>query len=268
MTYRLLALDLDGTLLDRRMAISPEVRVAVAAAQQRGVLVTIATGRTFHATMPYIEALDIRDPVICYQGGAIFDSRTGAMSDAVTMSGALAAEVVRSMLETDLFCLVYADEKLYIAERRAELDFYLTFHPEGVDLVVEPELAALTETLRPLKVQFTAEPALVDRMLPLLEQRFAGRLSALRAHDHFGEFTPLGISKGNALARLATSLGIPREQVIAIGDHENDVQMIEWAGLGLAMGNAIPLAVAAADATIPSVEENGVAWAIERYILR
>jgi hydroxymethylpyrimidine pyrophosphatase-like HAD family hydrolase len=89
----------------------------------------------------------------------------------------------------------------------------------------------------------------------------------VRSHSLFGELTALGISKGSALAALAARMGIAREQVVAIGDHENDLPMIEWAGLGLAMGNAIPAARALADAVIPSVQEAGVAWAIERYIL-
>lgn len=268
MTYRLLALDLDGTLLDARMQISPRVRAAVAAAQTQGVVVTIATGRTFRATMPYVETLGLRGPVICYQGGAIFDPLIGAISDPVTIAGPVAAEAAQMMLDLDLFCMVYAEEILYVAERRAELDYYLTFHPEGVDLIVTPDLVEVTKTLAPLKLQFTATPALVDAKLPLFGPAFAGRLAVLRAHDHYGELTPLGVSKGRALAKLAQALDISQAEVVAIGDHENDIEMIAWAGLGLAMGNGIATAQAAANAVLPTVAEDGVAWAIEHYILR
>ncbi len=100
-----------------------------------------------------------------------------------------------------------------------------------------------------------------------MAEHFNERLAVLRSHALFGELTAPGVSKGAALKTLAARLGIPREQVVAIGDHENDLQMIAWAGLGLAMGNAIPAVREAADAIIPTVEEAGVAWAIKRYLL-
>jgi hydroxymethylpyrimidine pyrophosphatase-like HAD family hydrolase len=107
----------------------------------------------------------------------------------------------------------------------------------------------------------------VEREIAGLTARFANRLSVVRSHAIFGELTALGVSKGAALAALAERLHVPREQVIAIGDHENELPMIEWAGLGLAMGNAVAPVREAADAVIPPVTESGVAWAIERYIL-
>lgn len=268
MPYRLLALDLDGTLLDHRMQITPAVKAAVAAAQAQGVIVTIATGRTFRATMPYAEALELHGPLICYQGGAVFDSTTGAMTQPVALPGMLAAEGVQLMLDLGMFCLVYADEKLYIAdETRPEFDFYMTFHPEGVDFVVAPDLVKTTQTLNPLKVQLTAPAEAIDQIVSRFTDTFAGRMDVLRAHDHFLELTPLGISKGRSLEALARSHGIPRERVVAIGDHFNDMEMILWAGLGLAMANGAPEVKAAADAVVPSVGEDGVAWAIQKYVL-
>lgn len=268
MPYRLLALDLDGTLLDRRMEITPAVKAAVAAAQAQGVIVTIATGRTFRATMPYVETLGLHGPVICYQGGAVFDSTTGAMTQPVTLPGPLAAEGAQLLLDLGMFCLVYANEKLYIADdTRPELDFYLTFHPEGVDCIVAPNLVEVTTTLQPLKVQTIATTEAIEQVVPQLTAAFAGRMDVLRAHDHFLELTPLGISKGKSLETLARALGIPREQVVAIGDHFNDVEMIQWAGLGLAMANGAPEVQASADAVVPSVGEDGVAWAIRHYVL-
>lgn len=268
MPYRLLALDLDGTLLDQRMTVTPRVRAAVVAAQSRGVTVTIATGRTFRATLPYAQMLDLHGPLICYQGGAIFDAQTGAMSNIVPLAGPLAAEGAQLMLDLGLFCLVYAAEKLYIADdTRPELAYYRSFHPEGIDLIVAPDLAVVTATLQPLKVQFTAEPAIIDQYAPQFIERFTGRLEVLRAHDHYLELTPLGVSKGHALATLAAQLEIPREEVMAIGDHFNDLEMIRWAGLGLAMANGAPAVQAEADGVVPTVGEDGVAWAIERYLL-
>jgi Cof subfamily protein (haloacid dehalogenase superfamily) len=265
--YKLLALDLDGTILGPALDIKPEVARAITAAQARGVRVTLATGRMFGSTVPYARQLDIHDPLICYQGALIRDPITGEIYQHVVAPGNLAAEAIVMLQERDIFVIAYIEERLCAAERRPELDLYLQWHPQGIEVVIDSDLAAMAAAHAPTKLLFVADTEVVERETARLAAHFAGRLSVVRSHALFGELTALGISKGAALAALAARLGVPREQVVAIGDHENDLPMIEWAGLGLAMGNAIPAVRAAASAIIPPVEEAGVAWAIERYIL-
>lgn len=267
MSYKLLALDLDGTTLGPALNIDPAVSDAIAAAQAHGVRVTIATGRMFASTVPYARQLNIHDPIICYQGALIRDPISGEIYQHVVTPGDLAAEAIEMLRERNIFTIAYIDERLCAAERRPELDQYLQWHPEGIEVVIDPDLAAMARERAPTKLLFVTEPPIVERETARLAEHFAGRLSVVRSHALFGELTALGISKGSALAALAARLQIARQQVVAIGDHENDLPMIEWAGLGLAMGNAIPAARAIADGVIPSVEEAGVAWAIERYIL-
>ncbi|MBK9712089.1 MAG: HAD family phosphatase [Kouleothrix sp.] len=267
MNYRLLALDLDGTTIGPGLDIDPAVSRAIEAAQARGVRVTLATGRTFGATRPFARRLHIHDPLICYQGAMVCDPLTAEIYEHEVTPGHLAAEAVDLLRDRDIFVFAYIDERLCVAERRPELDMYLTWHPEGVDLVVEPDLAGLVAAQPPTKLLFVADPPVVELETARLAEHFAGSLSVVRSHALFGELTALGISKGAALERLAARLEIPREQVVAIGDHENDLPMIAWAGLGLAIGNAIPSVRALADAILPPVEQAGVAWAIERYIL-
>jgi Cof subfamily protein (haloacid dehalogenase superfamily) len=289
-SYSLLALDLDGTTLGPGLEIQPAVADAIAAAQARGIQVTLATGRMFGATLPYARHLNISAPLICYQGAVIRDPVSGELYAHVGMPGDLAAEAIEMLLAAGIFVIAYIDERLWVAERRPELDLYLQWHPEGAEIVVAPDLAAVAaaslerllaqgesvatpdlataaSTQSPTKLLFIADEPVVEREVARLAAHFDGRLSVVRSHLLFGELTAPGISKGAALATLAARLGVPRERVVAIGDQANDLPMIEWAGLGLAMGNAIPAVRAAADAVIPPVEEAGVAWAIERYIL-
>lgn len=268
MAYRLLALDLDGTILDAMLTLPDAVIDAVAEAQRRGVLVTLATGRTFAATAPFARRLGITGPVICYQGGLVLDVASATVRARFPMRGDLAAAATNRLLASDLFVLVYGEERLYIREYRPELELYMQFHPEGVEIIVEPNLAAMTAEIAPLKVQFIAEPPIVERELALLAREFGEQLTVIRSHAIFGEFTPLGVSKGAALAALAEQVGIAREQVAAIGDHENDLSMIRWAGLGMAVGNAIPEVLAVADVVLPPVEQAGVAEGIWRYLLK
>ena len=267
MSYRLLTLDLDGTLMDSSLIIDERVRDALAAAQLRGVHVTLATGRMFGATLPFARQLDIKDPLICYQGAMVRDPMTNEMYYHVTMPRELGVEGIRLLLAAGIFVIAYIEERLCVAERRAELDLYLRWHPEGAEVVVADDLPAMVATTPPTKLLFVADPLVVERELACLAEHFGERLNVVRSHALFGELTAPGISKGAALMSLAAHLGISREQTIAIGDQENDLSMITWAGLGLAMGNAIPEVRAIADAIIPTVAEAGVAWAIERYIL-
>jgi Cof subfamily protein (haloacid dehalogenase superfamily) len=267
LTYQLVALDLDGTVMDRDLVIPPAVRAAIGAAQARGIHVTLATGRMFGAALPFASALGIRTPLICYQGALIRDPLNGAVLEHTGMPGEEAAEAATALLAADIFVIAYVEERLCIAERRAELDYYLQFHPEGAEIVVAPDLPAMLRDAPPTKLLFVAEPAVVERELARLSLRFAHRLVVTRSHEHFGELTAPGISKGVALAHLAAHLGIPRERVVAIGDQENDLPMIEWAGLGLAMGNAIPAVKKAAAAILPSVQDAGVADGLRRFVL-
>jgi Cof subfamily protein (haloacid dehalogenase superfamily) len=266
-SYQLLALDIDGTIVGNDLTILPAVAAAITTAQARGIRVTLATGRMFGATLPFAQQLRIHDPLICYQGGMVRDPVTGEIYAHVTMDGGLAAQAVELLRAAGVFVIAYVDERLCVFERRAELDTYLGWHPEDTEVVVAPDLAGYIARTPPTKLLFLAQPETVGRELVRLAAHFESRLAVLRTHALFGELTAPGVSKGAALKTLAERLGIPRERVVAIGDQENDLPMIAWAGLGLAMGNAIPAVREIADAIVPTVEEAGVAWAIERYFL-
>ena len=265
--YRLVALDLDGTVMGHDLVIPEAVREAIGAAQAAGVVVTLATGRMFGATIPFARQLGIDAPLICYQGALIRDPLSDEVLLATNMPGNEAAEAVRSLLDRDIFVLAYIDERLHIAERRAELDHYLSLHPEGAEIVVSDDLPAEVRAAAPTKLLFIAEPAIVAAELARLRAHFGERLSVTRSHAYYGKLTAPGIGKGLALERLAAHLGIPREATLAIGDQENDLSMIAWAGLGLAIGNATPIVKEAAAAVVPPVHEAGVDWAIRRYVL-
>lgn len=267
MRYRLLALDLDGTIVNHDLSIDQRVRDAIAKAQAAGVIVTLATGRMFGAAMPFATTLNINHPLICYQGAVIREAPHGHIRYAATMPGDASAEAVRILLERDIFVVAYIDEVLHIAQRRPELDLYLSYHPEGAEVRLCDDLAAVVAQHPATKLLFVAQPDIVGPTLTYLKTQVGDRLVTTRSHQLFGELTALGVSKGRALAELAAQLDIPQAAVVAIGDQENDLEMVAWAGLGLAMGNAIAPLKAVAKQTIPSIDDAGVAWAIEHLIL-
>jgi Cof subfamily protein (haloacid dehalogenase superfamily) len=265
--YQLLALDLDGTVVNHDLTIDPRVNAAIAAAQAAGIIVTIATGRMYGAALPFATALNIQQPLICYQGAVIREAPSGHIRYAMTMPGAVTAEAVQMLLERDIFVVAYIDEVLHIAQRRPELDLYLSYHPEGAEVRLCDDLPAVVAEHPATKLLFVAEPEIVGPTLAELQRAVGDRLVTTRSHQLFGELTALGVSKGRALAELAQQLGIPQAAVVAIGDQENDLEMVAWAGLGLAMGNAIPALKAIANQTIPSIDDAGVAWAIKHLLL-
>jgi HAD superfamily hydrolase (TIGR01484 family) len=154
--YRLLALDLDGTIVNHDLGIDQRVRTAIANAQAAGVIVTLATGRMFGAAMPFATTLNIHQPLICYQGAVIRDAPHGHIRYAATMPGASTAHAVRLILERDIFVVAYIDEVLHIAERRPELDLYLSYHPEGAEVRLCEDLAAVVATHPATKLLFVA----------------------------------------------------------------------------------------------------------------
>jgi Cof subfamily protein (haloacid dehalogenase superfamily) len=266
---RLLALDVDGTVAGKSRRVSPAVRAAVAAAQARGVYVTLATGREFRSAHRFARDLGLSAPLICSQGAVIRDCVTLDVLHHVPMSGTLAAEAITMLHEADVCVIASIDDKLHIVTDGPAFAGFARYWgaPDPADVVVAPNLAEITRRTPPTKVMFFGDPSIVDRELARISDHFGEALAFVRSDVSVGEMIAPGLSKGIALAAVADRLGVERDQVIAIGDEENDVPMLQWAGLGLAMGNAPDAVKRMADAVIPSVDDDGVAWAIDRYIL-
>jgi Cof subfamily protein (haloacid dehalogenase superfamily) len=266
LTYQLVALDLDGTVLDRDLIIPPAVSAAIREAQARGIHVTLATGRMFGAALPFASALDIRTPLICYQGALIRDPLSGEVLEHTGMPGDEAADAATTLLAADIFVIAYVEERLCIAERRAELDYYLRFHPEGAEIVVAPDLPALLRDTPPTKLLFVAEPAIVERELARLSLRFAHRLVVTRSHEHFGELTAPGISKGAGVEWAARRAGISARELLVVGDSGNDLSMFAVAGTAVAMGQASAEIRAAAHLVTEPFDDDGSALALHALI--
>jgi len=264
----LVALDLDGTLIGDQMAIRDPVRRAIRRAQEQHVTVTLATGRMFDAALEFARDLAIDAPLICYQGGLIQapDSQTPLFR--ATMD----PDVVREALnwrtyETDAnwHMVLYADNALFVAEQRHPERFYRDLL--GTNLQWVDDLESVLADHTPEKFLFIADPGEADRIEAAMRERFREQVEVVRSHAKLVEGNPLGVSKGDGLRRLAQHLGVERQRVMAVGDQGNDVSMIRWAGVGVAMGDGSPAAKAVADWIAPPFSEDGVAAAIQRFVL-
>jgi Cof subfamily protein (haloacid dehalogenase superfamily) len=264
MVYRLVALDLDGTLLRDDLTISPRVEATLRCAQEQGVLITLASGRGYPALKPWVQRLGITIPVIGYQGARVTDPLNDQTICEYPFPTELVAEVAAYARECDLSLTLYANDEIYVERKRHSDAFYNKWFGLPIHLV---DSIAASSPANPIKFLITATEGELDVLHPEVEARFGRCLQIVRSHPLFLEGMALGVTKGTALAWVAQHLRIPQAEIIAMGDAGNDVEMLSWAGMGIAMGNASAEARAAARYVAPSVDEDGVAVALERFIL-
>ncbi|MHB9033181.1 MAG: Cof-type HAD-IIB family hydrolase [Anaerolineae bacterium] len=260
MQYKLIALDLDGTLLTEDLHLSPRVEQALARARRNGVLITLASGRGYPALKPWVKRLDITAPVIGYQGARITDPVSEVTIAEYPFPRELMFELIDFARECDFSLTVYVDDEIYVERKRHSDAFYDKWFGLPIHVVQD-----LTVSLPgdPVKFLITGTPDEMDALQPELVARYSDSMQIVRSHPLFLEGLALGVTKGTALAWVAQRLGILQDQTVAIGDSGNDVEMLAWAGVGVAMGNGSPEARQAANLVVPSVDDDGVAVALE-----
>ncbi|MGH7763358.1 MAG: Cof-type HAD-IIB family hydrolase [Candidatus Dormibacteraceae bacterium] len=250
----MLALDLDGTILDMKLNLDPRDVEALHRIMRGGVEVVACTGRPYPGALPWAQRLGLDGPIICYQGAQIRFPNGDVMLDHGVHHD-LAMEVVRYARERDLHVQAYRDDKLIVGGDRPEAHEYAAH--AGMQIHVVGDLdAAMGPTTPKLVIVSTAEA--LETVLPEARARWKGRLNVATSVPTFLEFTSRESDKATALAFLCEKLGVPREQTVAVGDGRNDVSMIAWAGLGVAIEGSAGEAVDAADRTIPGPGHGGV----------
>lgn len=267
MRYQLLALDLDGTVVERDLRIPPGTLEALHEFQARGGRVTLATGRTIRTTIPFADELGVDGPLICYQGALVKDHRTGKVLMHQPVPPDLAAEAVERLIGAGVYVHAYIDDELFVPWLGKEVDLYQTFSPMKLPVHVADDLATVVREQPPTKLLFIDDPEHVPPRLDGLRTHFSNRLQIVQSHAIFGELTAPGVTKGRALAYLAEQLGIAQSAVAAAGDQFNDVEMVAWAGLGMAVRTGPPELRGVAQVVIDGPQESGLAQAIERYLL-
>ncbi len=283
---KLLALDLDGTLLNSQGKIPEANRAAIRAAEDRGVLVTIATGRRFRDGRPLGLELELNAPLITHNGALLKYADSLATVASSLLSIETATEIVTVGKEFGGDALVSVDPHgqgtlLYdrLSDDNLPLQKYVTWAkrlhgPEGDNSVIH--VADLNEVLHEhevIHISFSGSCERMEHMADFLSKQLGDTITLLATIYPRLDFTLLDIlppdaSKGKGVERLATLNGLTRENVMAIGDNFNDVEMLEFAGTPVVMGNADPGLLERDEFyTTVSNDENGVAAAIERFIL-
>jgi Cof subfamily protein (haloacid dehalogenase superfamily) len=257
------ACDLDRTLVWEDGELRPRTRAAITRARIAGVRFVVATGRMFRSVRPYLAEAGIDDPVICYQGAVVADPATGRFLRHEPIPLELAREAIAALQEEDFHVNCYVDDELYVARLTPQADRYASFQRLPIHAVGDL-LAWLAEP--PTKLVTIDEPEVLDRLEERMKARFDGRLYISKSLPYFLEFASPAVTKGSGLAFLAEHLGFSREDTLAFGDGENDVELLEWAGYGVAVANAHERVLAVADWVCPSAAEEGVAQTLEALL--
>jgi Cof subfamily protein (haloacid dehalogenase superfamily) len=249
----LVACDLDGTLLTPALEFPPGLQAALDALRASGTAVIVCTGRMFVSARRIAARLGLLDgPIICYQGALVADLAGGEELRHRRMEPGVAADVVRHVRTLGRHLNAYVDDRLYVEQMDDWARRYAEYAEVGIETV--DDLEALVSSRPPTKFVLLSEPADVDAILPDLQERWKGRLYVVRSQASYLEIADLGVSKSGALEWLCERLGVPRERTVACGDGHNDVDMLRWAGLGVAVAEAAPDVQAAADVVVPRDE--------------
>lgn len=265
MAIKLVAVDMDDTLLDGTLKVSPRTCDAINKAHEQGALVTICTGRMFSSALPFAQKLNMKAPIITYNGGMIRSALTKEMLFHKTIAPDVAGEIVALFREKGWYLQSYLDDELYVVERCEKAKLYERMAGVSAIPVGEKFYSMRHE---PTKMLALAQPHEILEIQEIINKEFAGEIFAATSKSTYLELTHPSVNKGHALGLLAESLNISREEVMAIGDSNNDVPMLEYAGLGVAMGNATDKIKAVAQAVTGHNNAHGVAEAIEKYVLR
>lgn len=265
---KLLALDIDGTLITKEHVLTEGVRSALLRAQRDyDTRIILASGRPTPALGALAEALQIADYggyLMPFNGGKILEAGSKRLLSAQLLDTDLIPQLYRLVQEHGANILTYTEEHI-LTEREddpyAEKEVVITGMPlKRVPSFVEAATESLPKCL-------AVGP--LEKLIPLeaaVKEQLGTRVGAFRSSDYFLELVPLGVNKGSALARLLDVLGMTPQDLIAIGDNYNDLEMIELAGTGVAMGNAPEDIQRRADFVTRSNAEDGVAYALEQLL--
>jgi len=262
---RLVALDLDGTLVGPNLTISARVRDAIALARERGTAVTIVTGRMFAATKPFAQTLGITGPLVCYQGAAIFEAASGTVLREIDVDQAVTRKVLAWAEEHDVHAQCYSGDHLYVQQINRFSKRYTDL--AKVEPTVVPSLREAFADRPSIKIVLVDDPGPSEQHLADLTPLLGDRAYLTRSHVDFVEVLSPDVNKGEALAFVAQRYGATLEETLAVGDAWNDVPLLTAAGVGVAMGSGPPELLERADAVVGDVAHDGVAEAIERYVL-
>lgn len=269
MKYKMLVLDVDGTLLNDEKMISKRTLHALRKVQQMGVQIMLASGRPTYGLLPLAKQLELgiyNGYVLSYNGGQVINASNGEVIFERRINPEQIPYLEKKAVKNDFTIMTYNGDTV-VCNRPGDAHVEAEAKLNGMKLEVQEFFSALID-YPPCKCMLVSDD---EESLMSLETHFKRRLNGVldvfRSEPYFLEVVGSGVDKGNTLAAVMEKLGIKEEEVVAFGDGVADVSMLQMAGLGIAMGNAPDSVKRCADHVTASNNEDGVAVAIENFLL-
>jgi len=262
--YDLVAIDVDGTLLNSQGELSAGIESALQAVRERGITVSLVSGRGRQALMPLLRRLELDGPYVAAEGAYIADPSNGKVIACRTLAWRDAVKIVE-MARAAQLSVFFESPEWWAGEINPRQREWLQSRTEKV------EVTLVNDLLQHAPGELTKISLLGDsETLAQVEGQIRQcdwQLQIMYPSPTCLDICQSGVSKGTGLQRLASYLHIPLQRIAAIGDYYNDLSMLEIAGLAVAMGNSPPELKLAADAIAPTNDEGGVAWALHKLVL-
>lgn len=262
--YKLIAIDIDDTLINDEKEVTPATQKALEAAVAKGVVVTLATGRAYASAQAIARQTGLNVPIITYQGALVKNLMDEKVLYERYVPVVAARRLFEFCLERNLHLQTYVDDKLYAREENQKLLDYCALNK--TPYYIEPVFSKMIE--QPThKMLIIDEPDYLDEIAPQLRELLGDEVHITKSKPYFLEIMHKEGTKGHALTFLAQHFGCDMSETIAIGDSWNDHEMLECAGLGVAMGNAIDALKDLADYVTLTNNEDGVKHVIDKFVL-
>jgi len=271
--YKMIVMDMDYTLLNAEKGVSPRNKEALRKAKEKGILLVVATGRIYVSARFYAGLLNIETPIIASNGAIIREGRTNKTIFKSILSSKVAIKMIELCREKGLFCHLFSDNTVFtekiinVSSRYTKWNKILEEEDKiNIKVVNSLEDAVKEEGNKIVKAVVVDSN---ENYLRYIRDNLnsMGMSSVSQSLKGNMEVMNKGVSKGNAIKILCELYDIDKNEVIAIGDNENDISMIEYAGMGVAMGNASDNVKEKADYVTGDYLEDGVAQAIEKFVL-
>lgn len=268
MKYRLLATDLDGTLVTDDKRVTERTKQAVKDMVQAGGTVVLSSGRPSYGVWHVAKELGLPEMggyILAYNGGELLDCKSGRVEFSVQIPPEKIPEIVRLAREYQTAILTYEGECVVSEDA---CDVYVRGEARNTRMKVRevPDLISYVD-FPIVKLMMVGSEEQILKLEPVVREALGPEFAVFRSEAYHLEILPAGVDKGSGLLRTLDYLGIPREEAISCGDYDNDIPMNEAAGLGVAMENGCRKIKETADYITSSNEEDGVAAVIEKFVL-
>ncbi len=260
---KLVVTDIDGTIYSPESGIKDSVKECIKQLTNQGIIVAIATGRTYGSAKNVADRIGIKCPLICYQGGLV-NSYDGEILDAKYLDEKTARKIIKDFRKRNIHLNVYVEDKLYVEDDNKYIKDYIG--DKGIDYFKVESFDELDFTKLNKLLAIKYDTNFIDNLIKELREKYPD-IYVVKSYDYFCEIANKEATKGHAIKFLAEKYGITTDEVMAIGDQNNDIEMIETAGIGVAMGNGTEEIKCSADYITDTVENDGFVKAVKKFVL-